>query len=122
MTTWLTQWGSVFVTLVVILDPPGAVPIFLAVTAPLTPRQRVAAARRASLVAFGLIAAFAVFGQQILNYLHISIAALQGSGGLLLLLIALLFLFQKQIRIVLKSGWAKWQEKTCHRIRTPDMD
>ena len=65
MTTWLTQWGSVFVTLVVILDPPGAVPIFLAVTAPLTPRQRVAAARRASLVAFGLIAAFAVFGQQI---------------------------------------------------------
>jgi len=96
MTTWLTHWGSVFVTLVVILDPPGAVPIFLAVTAPLTPRQRVAAARRASLVAFGLIAAFAVFGQQILNYLHISIAALQGSGGLLLLLIALELLTGKE--------------------------
>ena len=96
MTTWLTQWGSVFVTLVVILDPPVAVPIFLAVTAPLTPRQRVAAARRASLVAFGLIAAFAVFGQQILNYLHISIAALQGSGGLLLLLIALELLTAKE--------------------------
>lgn len=96
MTTWLTHWGSVFVTLVVILDPPGAVPVFLAVTTPLTPRQRVAAARRASLVAFGLIAGFAVFGQQILNYLHISIAALQGSGGLLLLLIALELLTGKE--------------------------
>jgi multiple antibiotic resistance protein len=96
MTDWLTQWGSVFVTLLVILDPPGAVPIFLAVTAPLTPRQRVAAARRASLVAFSLIAVFAAFGQQILNYLHISIAALQGSGGLLLLLIALELLTGKE--------------------------
>ncbi len=39
-----------------------------------------------------------------------------------LVIIALLFLFQKQIRSGLKSGWAKWQEKTCHRIRAPDMD
>ncbi len=96
MNEWLTMLGSVFVTLLVILDPPGAVPIFLAVTAPLNGRQRIAAARRASIVAFGLIAAFAAFGQQILNYLHISIAALQGSGGLLLLLIALELLTGKE--------------------------
>src|SRR5699024_4398298 len=50
---------------------------------------KVAAARRASLVALGVIAAFALFGQQILNYLHISLPALQGAGGLLLLLVAL---------------------------------
>jgi multiple antibiotic resistance protein len=35
------------------------------------------------------IAAFAVFGQRILDYLHISLPALQGSGGLLLLIVAL---------------------------------
>jgi multiple antibiotic resistance protein len=64
-------------------------PIFLALTGSLTQRQKVAAARRASLVALGVISSFALFGQQILGYLHISLAALQGAGGLLLLLVAL---------------------------------
>jgi multiple antibiotic resistance protein len=85
----LQVFGSVFVTLLVIMDPPGALPIFLALTGSLTSKQKVAAARRASLVALGVIAAFALFGQQILNYLHISLPALQGAGGLLLLLVAL---------------------------------
>jgi len=80
---------SVFVTLVVIMNPPGVVPIFLGLTATLTQRQKVVAARRSSLVALGVIAAFAVFGQQILAYLHISLPALQSAGGLLLLLVAL---------------------------------
>jgi multiple antibiotic resistance protein len=82
-------FGSVFVTLLVIMDPPGALPIFLALTGSLTHRQKLAAARRASLVAFGVIVLFAVFGQQILRYLHISLPALQGAGGLLLLIVAL---------------------------------
>jgi multiple antibiotic resistance protein len=81
--------GSVFVTLLVIMDPPGALPIFLALTGALTQRQKLAAARRASLVALSVIVLFAVFGQQILTYLHISLPALQGAGGLLLLLVAL---------------------------------
>jgi multiple antibiotic resistance protein len=85
----LQTFGSVFVTLLVIMDPPGALPIFLALTKSLTQKQKVAAARRASLVAFGVIVLFAVFGQQILTYLHISLPALQGAGGLLLLLVAL---------------------------------
>nr|WP_272955431.1 MarC family protein [Pedococcus badiiscoriae] len=85
----MQAFGSVFVTLLVIMDPPGALPIFLALTASLTQKQKVAAARRASLVALGVIVMFAVFGQQILTYLHISLPALQGAGGLLLLLVAL---------------------------------
>jgi len=85
----LQLFGSVGVTLLVIMDPPGAVPIFLGLTKSLTHRQQVVAARRASLVALGVIAAFALFGQQILSYLHVSLPALQGAGGLLLLLVAL---------------------------------
>jgi multiple antibiotic resistance protein len=81
--------GSVFVTLFVIMDPPGTVPIFLALTASMTGRQRVKAARQAVLVAFAVIIAFAVFGRALLDYLHISLPALQGAGGLLLLLVAL---------------------------------
>jgi multiple antibiotic resistance protein len=81
--------GSVFVTLFVIMDPPGTVPIFLALTASMTGRQRVRAARQAVAVAFGVIIAFAVFGRALLDYLHIGLPALQCAGGLLLLLVAL---------------------------------
>ena len=81
--------GSAFVTLFVIMDPPGTVPIFIALTSSMTSRQRVRAARQAVAVAFCVIVAFAVFGQQLLDYLNISLPALQCAGGLLLLLVAL---------------------------------
>lgn len=76
---------SAFVTLFVIMDPPGTVPIFLALTSAMTRQQRKRAARQAVLVAFAVIVVFAVFGQELLNYLNVSLPALQASGGLLLL-------------------------------------
>lgn len=80
---------EVFVTLFVIMDPPGTVPVFLGLTSTMGAKQRNQAARTAILVAFGVIVAFAVFGQQILAYMHISLPALQTAGGLLLLLVAM---------------------------------
>jgi multiple antibiotic resistance protein len=80
---------EVFITLFVIMDPPGTVPIFLGLTGAMTRRQRNSAAREAIGVAFGVIVAFALFGQQLLTYMHISLPALQASGGLLLLLVAM---------------------------------
>lgn len=80
---------EVFVTLFVIMDPPGTVPIFLALTATLDTKPRNRAARQAVAVAFGVIVAFALFGQQLLGYLSVSLEALQASGGLLLLLVAM---------------------------------
>lgn len=82
-------FAEVFITLFVIMDPPGTVPIFLGLTSAMTSRQRSRAARQAILVAFGVIVSFALFGQQLLSYMHISLPALQGSGGLLLLLVAM---------------------------------
>lgn len=82
-------FSEVFITLFVIMDPPGTVPIFLGLTGAMTGRQRTRAARQAILVAFGVIAAFALFGQELLDYMHISLPALQASGGLLLLLVAM---------------------------------
>ncbi|MEJ2577668.1 MAG: MarC family protein [Kineosporiaceae bacterium] len=78
-----------FVTLFVIMDPPGTLPVFLALTGSLEHRQRVRAAQQAVAVALLVIVTFAVFGQGILSYLHVSLPALQAAGGLLLLLIAL---------------------------------
>jgi multiple antibiotic resistance protein len=100
----LTLFISTLITLIVIMDPPGAVPIFLALTARMTSGERSAAARRASLVAFGVIALFALFGQRILDYLHVSIAALQGAGGLLLLLVALQLLTGQESDAMADAG------------------
>jgi multiple antibiotic resistance protein len=82
-------FGETFVTLFVIMDPPGTIPIFLSLTSGRPPRVRRRIARQASTVAFFVIVAFALFGQQILQYLGITLPALQCAGGLLLLLVAL---------------------------------
>ncbi|MGI5189740.1 MarC family protein [Promicromonospora sp. CA-289599] len=86
---------EVFVTLFVIMDPPGTVPVFLALTSRMTAHDRKRAARTAIFVAFGVIVVFAVFGQLLLEHMGISLAALQASGGLLLLLVALELLMGK---------------------------
>jgi multiple antibiotic resistance protein len=81
--------SEVFVTLFVIMDPPGTVPVFISLTAGQSRAVRKKAAWQAVLVAFGVIVVFAAFGQQILSNLGITLPALQCAGGLLLLLIAL---------------------------------
>lgn len=78
-----------FVTLLVIMDPPGAVPIFLALVSDKTPKVRRKLAWQAATVSLLVIATFALFGRLILDYLNVSIQALQAAGGLLLLLISL---------------------------------
>ncbi|MCW2813474.1 MAG: MarC family protein [Nocardioides sp.] len=80
---------EVFVTLFVIMDPVGTVPIFLSLTSGRSPAAARRAAWQAVAVSFLVITVFAFFGQQILSYLHISLPALQCAGGLLLLLVAL---------------------------------
>ena len=78
-----------FVTLFVIMDPPGATPIFLGLVADKTPRVRRMLAIQAAGVSLLVISIFALFGRFILGYLNISMEALQAAGALLLLLVAL---------------------------------
>jgi multiple antibiotic resistance protein len=85
----LRAFGETFVTLFVITDPLGNAPIFVAITRSLTPRQRQNAALRAVLAAGALILGFAIFGELILRYLHVSLGSLSIAGGLLLMLVAL---------------------------------
>lgn len=84
-----TLFGTSFITLLVIMDPPGTVPIFLALTSGRSRKDRRGLAVQAAAVSLGVISCFAAFGQQILKYLGITVSALEGSGGLLLLLVAL---------------------------------
>jgi multiple antibiotic resistance protein len=82
-------FAEAFITLVVIMDPLGSAPIFISLTAGLTPMARRRAALLAAGAAGGLIVVFALFGRLILDYLHVSVESLTIAGGLLLLLVAL---------------------------------
>ncbi|HCJ72925.1 MAG TPA: MarC family transcriptional regulator, partial [Agrobacterium sp.] len=83
-------------TLLVTLDPPGLAPVFLALTAGMTRDQRSQVALRGSIIAFGILAVFALFGLAILNLLGISLGAFRIAGGLLLFWIAFEMIFEKR--------------------------
>jgi len=86
-------FGEVAVTMLVVMDPPGNMPIFLAVTRQLKDKERHRASYIAVGTAFFIIAMFAIGGRTILDYLNVSVPALRGAGGLLLLLVALQLLY-----------------------------
>jgi multiple antibiotic resistance protein len=88
----VTFGAQAFVTLLVIMDPPGATPVFLALVADKAPKVRRKLAWQAAGVSLIVIATFALFGRFILDYLSVSIQSLQAAGGLLLLLISLALL------------------------------
>jgi multiple antibiotic resistance protein len=85
----LRFFWEVFITLLVITDPPGIIPVFLGMTRDRSPTDRNRLAWQAAVVAFGVIVAFALFGRSVLSYLGVELPALQVAGGLLLLLVAL---------------------------------
>jgi multiple antibiotic resistance protein len=91
----MNLFGEVVVTMLVIMDPPGNTPIFLSVTKNLSEKERNRSAYLAVATAFAVISIFAIGGQSILSYLNVSVPALQGAGGLLLLLVALQLLYGK---------------------------
>lgn len=91
-----TTFGAVFVTLFVIMDPLGSIPLFLGLTGGRTNKTRARLAGQAVLVSLLVISLFAVIGQQVLRFLGIGIPALQGAGGLLLLIVALELLTDRQ--------------------------
>lgn len=85
----LTFGAQAFVTLFVILDPPGATPIFLGLVAGESERRKRIMAWQGAFISLAVIISFAIFGNVLLSYLNISFASLQGAGGLLLLITAL---------------------------------
>ncbi|EWM13905.1 MarC family protein [Kutzneria sp. 744] len=85
----VTLYLTATITLTVIMDPTGNIPVFLSLVGRRSRESRNRAARQGVLVSLAVISAFAIGGEAILSYLGIGIPALQGAGGLLLLLIAL---------------------------------
>lgn len=90
----LVQYGlTAFVTLLVVVDPPGVVPIFVALTEGADAAKRRATVKRAVIVALLVALFFLVAGRSLLSYLGVTIHAFAISGGVLLFATALPMLF-----------------------------
>ncbi|MFP7696572.1 MarC family protein [Trueperella sp. LYQ143] len=89
-------FATAFTTLLVIIDPPGNVPIFIALTRSQDKATRIKVARQSNLIALILLLVFGFFGFFLFEWMGISAEALQISGGILLLLIALQLLTGKE--------------------------
>lgn len=87
---------TAFVTLFVVMDPPGLVPLFIALTQGMDPAYRRALARRAVIIAGALLTMFGFFGELILDFIGISMPAFRIAGGLLLFLTAMDMLFERR--------------------------
>jgi multiple antibiotic resistance protein len=87
---------SAFVTLFVVIDPPGCAPIYAGLTTGASAAQKRSMAIRACLVAGAILLGFALFGEQLLEALHIELHAFRAAGGIMLFLIALDMVFEKR--------------------------
>ncbi len=87
---------SALVTFFVIIDPPGCAPIFASLTAGTPNAHRRAMAIRSTLVAGGILFAFALVGKAFLSALHVSLDAFRIAGGIMLFMIALDMVFEKR--------------------------
>jgi multiple antibiotic resistance protein len=79
---------TALVTLLVTLDPPGLAPVFIGLTLGMTRAGKREVALRASIIAFVILAAFALGGRFVLEALGVTIPAFRIAGGLLLFYIA----------------------------------
>ncbi len=87
---------SAFITLFVVIDPPGCAPIYASMTTDANAQQRRSMAIRAVVVAGGILLVFALFGEVLLSALHIELDSFRIAGGIMLFLIALDMVFEKR--------------------------
>jgi multiple antibiotic resistance protein len=85
---WLDYLVSALVTLLVVVDPVGLTPAFLAVTQGLSAATRKRIAFRACLIAATILAGTALIGDWLLEMLAITLPAFRIAGGLLLFAVA----------------------------------
>jgi multiple antibiotic resistance protein len=87
---------SCFITLFVVIDPPGCAPIYAGLSHDAMPHQRRAMAKRATIIATLILLGFALVGENLLGALHIELDSFRIAGGLMLFLIALDMVFEKR--------------------------
>jgi multiple antibiotic resistance protein len=87
---------SAFVTLFVVIDPPGCAPIYAGLSAGASRAQAISMAARACLIASAILIVFGLFGERLLGALHIELDAFRIAGGIMLFMIAVDMVFEKR--------------------------
>ena len=87
---------SAFVTLFVVIDPPGCAPIYASLTTGASAQQRRSMAIRATVIAGCILVFFAMFGEALLSFLHIDLDSFRIAGGIMLFIIAIDMVFEKR--------------------------
>jgi multiple antibiotic resistance protein len=82
-----------FVTLILVVDPLGVAPNFVALTSQFSTLERKQTLRRALIVAFAVTLFFLLCGRWLLSYLGVTVHAFAISGGILLFVAAWPMLF-----------------------------
>lgn len=84
---------SAVITLILVMDPLGNIPVFISVLNQVEPIKRRRIILRESFIAFLILTLFLFCGQHMLEGMHISQPALSISGGIILFLIAIRMIF-----------------------------
>jgi multiple antibiotic resistance protein len=87
---------TAFATLFVVIDPPGLIPMFIALTPGMTAARRREIGLRACLIAIAILTMFGLLGEAVLGFIGISMSAFRIAGGILLFLTALDMLFERR--------------------------
>jgi MarC family membrane protein len=86
---------SAVVILLLVMDPVGNIPLFVAMLRNVVPERRTSVVLRECTIAYGVLIAFVFFGRAILQLLGLSGASLTIAGGVILFLIALRMIFRR---------------------------
>lgn len=90
-----TQYLKILVALIAIVNPLGAVPIYVSLSTDLEPGEQVKLPGVIAGAVMGILLASLFFGEMILEFFGITIAAFRVGGGILLLIIAISMLHAK---------------------------
>lgn len=89
----MIEFFQKFLFLFAVIDPLGSVPVFLEATKQMGDAEKKQIAKKATLVAAGILLFFIIVGQVIMETMHITLSAFQISGGVILFLFALTMVF-----------------------------
>jgi multiple antibiotic resistance protein len=78
-----------FISLLALINPVGAIPFFLSLTADQSHMEKRNTIRVASISVFCVIAITALLGQQIISFFGISVGSFEVGGGIIMLLMAI---------------------------------
>lgn len=109
---------SAFITLFVVIDPPGCAPIYAGLVREASRRQATAMAVRASVIAAVILVIFALFGEDLLGALHIELNSFRIAGGIMLFVIALDMVFEKRTQ----RREERAEKVMAENAKTPEVD